>query len=538
MKRRSTKLLAARIRRNSFAMKKPRKKTVIILCALAAVAGAAVFSLRGRGETALPVSAMPLARTELSNRVSATGTIESASFMDVYSTSGSTIREVYVQVGDRVKAGDLLMELDTERLELDIEERTAAIGKQRAAAQLSLSSSERRLEQAQGDLKSERTAGIVNAENALKLAKLQMENANDAYSRAKKQYDEQRDDDEDHGWWDEDDFTYGASGMTLSQLREARDNALSAYNTARLNYRSALDQVDLAGTEAERSLESLEDSVRQGQLEANLYADEVALKKLQLELEEATVTAPVSGTVTAVYAKEGAAGNGLMFVIEDTENLIVKTSLKEYDIGSVKEGMPAVIKSDATGEEEFAGRVSKIYPTARKGENGHTASGSIEFPTDVSLSSKGNGLRIGMNVRLNIITESKQNVWAIPYDAVTTDAAGRQVVYLLRTDDEGRQTASAVEVTTGMETDFYIEITSDELQEGDQIISTPGVVSDGMPVSVLSSGGMAELGEALAVQAQPQESSEEDSSASDSQPEQEGADASEDSGNASGQSEG
>lgn len=213
-----------------FAMKKPKKKTVIGLCVLAAAAaGVAVFSLRGRGETAMPVSAMPLMRTELSNRVSATGHIESASFMDVYGTSGSSIKEVYVEVGDRVEAGDLLMELDTERLELDIEERTAAIGKQRAAAQLNLSSSERRLQQAQGDLNSERTAGIVNAENALKLAKLQMENANDAYSRAKKQYDQEWDDGEDHGWWDEDDFTYGASGMTLSQLREARDNALAAY---------------------------------------------------------------------------------------------------------------------------------------------------------------------------------------------------------------------------------------------------------------------------------------------------------------------
>lgn len=278
----------------------------------------------------------------------------------------------------------------------------------------------------------------------------------------------------------------------------------------------------------------------QGRLEANLYADEVALKKLQLELAEAALTAPVSGTVTAVYAKKGAAGNGLMFVIEDTENLIVKTSLKEYDISSVREGMPALIKSDATGEEEFEGKVTKIYPTARKGENGQTASGTIEFPTDVSLSSGGSGLRIGMNVRLNIITESKENVWAIPYDAVTTDAAGRQVVYVLRPDPQGGQVAAAIEVQTGMETDFYIEISSDALQEGDQIISTPGAVSDGMPVSALPLGGAADLGEAVAVQAQPENGGEKDAPDEESRQEQpeNGTEASADSGDGSEQSEG
>ena len=486
-------------------MKKPKKRTVIGLCILAAAVGIAALKLRGGGEQALPVSVLPLMRTELVNRVSASGRIESAQVREVYCASSSTIKEVLVEVGDRVQAGDLLMQLDTARTELDIEERTAAIGKQRAAAQLGLSSSERRLQQAQGDLADSRAAGLVNAENALKIAKLQMENASDAYDRAQKQYDEERgDDDWDDDWWDEDDFTYGASGLTLSQLREALDSARSAYESARLSYRNALDQVDLAETDAERSVESLEDSVAQSKLEANLYADEVALKKLRMELEDAQVTAPISGTVTAVYAQVGSAGNGLMFVIEDTDDLVIRTSLKEYDITSVREGMPAVIRSDATGDTEFAGRVEKIYPTARKGENGQTLSGSTEFPADVALTERGTGLRIGMNVRLGIITEQKEDVWAVPYDAVVTDAAGNAIVYVLRDDGAGGQVAAAVPVTTGMETDFYLEVRSDGLQEGDRVISEPGAVSDGMPVSALPLGGAADLGDALPVQANAQ----------------------------------
>ena len=79
-----------------------------------------------------------------------------------------------------------------------------------------------------------------------------------------------------------------------------------------------------------------------------------------------------SGTVTAVYASVGASGSGLLFVIEDTQALIVKTTVKGYDIGSVKVGMPAAIKSDATGEREIMGTVLSIAPAANKDRTGMT----------------------------------------------------------------------------------------------------------------------------------------------------------------------
>lgn len=197
---------------------------------------------------------------------------------------------------------------------------------------------------------------------------------------------------------------------------------------------------------------------------------------------------PIAGTVTAVYAKEGGQGSGLLFVIENTDDLVVKTKVKEFDIGSVKEGMSAVIKSDATGDEEFEGRIERISPAANKNAAGEVqSSGSVEFDTDVALLSKDSGLRVGMNVRLNIILDRKENVFAVPFEAVITDPEGKEIVYAARPNAEGKLIATAVPVTSGMETDFYLEVSGEGLQEGDLIISDAASITDGMEVQDLSS---------------------------------------------------
>lgn len=195
--------------------------------------------------------------------------------------------------------------------------------------------------------------------------------------------------------------------------------------------------------------------------------------------------------VTAVYAKEGMPGSGLLFVIEDTDRLVVKTEVKEYDVAALREGMKSSIKSDALGDRTFAGEVSRIAPAAVKDENGETKTeGSASYETEISLLEPGEGLRVGMKVRLNVIIERKEGVLSVPYEAVTTDPGGNSIVYVLReeqgTADSGdapQTVARAVQVATGMETDFSLEISSEELREGDRVITDPTGLSDGLPVS-------------------------------------------------------
>lgn len=86
-----------------------------------------------------------------------------------------------------------------------------------------------------------------------------------------------------------------------------------------------------------------------------------------------------------------------------------------------------------------------------------------------------------MNAKVNIIVEEKKGALAVPYDAVITDVDGTSYIYVAQ-QDGNKYTAKKVIVTIGMETDFLLEVISDELQEGDIVITSPQGVSEGATV--------------------------------------------------------
>ena len=117
----------------------------------------------------------------------------------------------------------------------------------------------------------------------------------------------------------------------------------------------------------------------------------------QIALERSVIRSPISGTVTAVAAREGSAGRGLLFVVEDTDNLRVMTSFRESDLRLVETGMGVTITSDATGSAEYAGIISRINPAAA------AFAPVAEFEAEVLVISEDTNLRIGVNARLDII---------------------------------------------------------------------------------------------------------------------------------------
>jgi len=162
--------------------------------------------------------------------------------------------------------------------------------------------------------------------------------------------------------------------------------------------------------------------------------------------------------------------------VEDTENLLVSTAIGEYDISLIKTGQYVAIKTDSTGDREFPGAVSKIAPAAKRDNSGNISSSNVQYDTEVAMKSNDSNIRIGMNVRLTIKLNEKKDIFAIPYDAVTTDGGGSKWISVLETTQQGGRQADIVKkikVATGMETDMYIEIQAPELKEGLKVITSP-----------------------------------------------------------------
>ena len=293
-------------------------------------------------------------------------------------------------------------------------------------------------------------------ETDLKTAKDGLRQAEDAAETARSAYDIAQ-------------ATYNAAlrgeDQALSDYADAVDSAWRAYQTA-------LTSLESTKKGTEDQLEAYSDTLASANAGANTAVSEESIRQLNKTLDDTKITAPVSGTVTAVYASVGSSGSGLLFVIEDTDNLVVSTSVKGYDLGDVKTGMAVTIKSDATGDSVIPGTLTSIAPTAKKNQMGETeSSNDPSFEAEVSVDTVSSGLRIGMEARLSYIIARAEHVLAVPYEAVYTDENGRSCILVLR--DQGKETylVESLPVTTGLDDDLDIAVSGSGVEAGLRVIT-------------------------------------------------------------------
>lgn len=269
---------------------------------------------------------------------------------------------------------------------------------------------------------------------------------------------------------------YDIAQATYNAAVRGEDQALSDYadavDSAWRAYQTALTSLDSTKKGTEDQLEAYSDTLASANAGANTAVTQESIRQLSKTLDDTKITAPVSGTVTAVYASVGSSGSGLLFVIEDTDHLVISTSVKGYDLGDVKTGMTVEIKSDATGDSVIPGTLTTIAPTAKKNQLGDTeASNDPSFEAEVSVDSAESGLRIGMEARLNYIIARQAHVLAVPYEAVFTDEVGQSCILVLRAQEKETYLVEKLPVTTGLDDDLDIAVSGTGVEEGLRVIT-------------------------------------------------------------------
>ncbi|MDR0219982.1 MAG: HlyD family efflux transporter periplasmic adaptor subunit [Lachnospiraceae bacterium] len=307
---------------------------------------------------------------------------------------------------------------------------------------------------------------------ALNNAETQVESAEKAYASAQAAYDS----------------AVKMRGAAYDSADSLLDDYRRTVESAQYSYENALKSQEAAAEAVQNSLQQNRNSLASAQLNANTDLSDLEYERLLKNLDSAQVTADYAGTITAVYAAVGSAASGILFVIEDTGDLVVETTVSEYDVGTVRIGMPVAIKSEATGEDVYDGTVMSIAPTSNKTMQGDTdRSGDALFATKIKVTSKETGLRIGMSVRINYIVERQEEVLAVPYDAVYINDEGASCIMVLETEN-GRplpEIAAAEEVSgrtyvlreipvdCGLENDVSIVVSGKDVRAGLTVVNSP-----------------------------------------------------------------
>ncbi|MDL2327956.1 efflux RND transporter periplasmic adaptor subunit, partial [Ruminococcaceae bacterium OttesenSCG-928-A11] len=409
---------------------------------------------------------------------------------------------------DRVEAGQALAQLDTTDLDKSIADVRKSIAEAEASDALSRTQTERKLQDAIDQYNIDETKhnkAVSGAESTLNAAKKEKSAAADERKAKKAVLDAaQAAVDGYAGDTGLPEYTDLVNALTAAQgdydlADQAYQGKKTAADQAQSAYDSAVQLRDTTLRQDNISIENTRDSIDSLKLKDSASAYRSQLEGYLEDREKCVIEAPVSGTVTAMTAEVGQSAGGsamgtaataaALFTIEDTDRLEITASIPEYDAILVQVGMQVSITSDAIDGTGWTGTVKSISPKATD------ASGN--FTVVVEVVSPVGELAIGMSAKINIITEAETGVFAVPYDAVTTNAQGESVVYLLDTQaaappagggEAPGPAGTPMVVETGMETDYYIEISAADLEEGLVILADP----EGKNVSTDSGGsGMA-----------------------------------------------
>lgn len=378
------------------------------------------------GNKALPVQVSELKKQDIERTVVSNGRLEAATRQEFFTPVDSTLMELKVKAGDRVKKGDVLGRLDSLELARQYKNTIAVL----AAREAELAK-----------------ADAVSDELNLKQAEAEYNKAQNHFIRINELYKA---------------GAVNIEEQESAQVEEARARVL--YNEAKIKMEQG------AGGQQKASLRAQVELARQ----------EVDQAKERLDL--ATFIADFDGVIVTVGAKEGnrvLEGTELL-ELGSEEVLEVTANVNEIDAGSLEPGQAVKVSCLALPGKEFWGEVYKVGAAAvtQKSNSGEF----VNIPVTVKLKGKTGELKIGYTVDLTIKLRSEDNALAIPVEAIV-EKDDKKTVFIVK---DGIAREQQVKTRMGNE---LMDIVTSGLKPGDKvIINPPATLKPGQKVTVMPAG--------------------------------------------------
>ena len=418
-------------------MKQFLKKLLVLIIILGALAVGWVVVRsysRGKAKDKAVFKTEEIVRGDVIRSISATGTVEPEELVNVGAQVNGKIMSFGkdadgnpVDFSSRVTTGMVLAQIDDVPYKADLQDAEATHERARA-----------------GILQAE--AGIQSAEASLKQSETRLELARANWERAQ--------------------TLYQSKTMTKSDY----DSYQSEFNTAQAEI--AVKKAAL--TEAKASLSSAK---------GTLSSAEASLLRAKRNLDYCTITAPMDGVIIDRRVSIGQtvvsnqAASSIFLVAKDFSKMQVWVSVNEADIGSITPGMDVTFSCDAFPGTVFHGKVFRIRLNATLSSN------VVTYIVEVNTDNPDGKLKPYLTANVKFIREAHRGVLAVPASALryTPDVKLIEPAALQNPLQPGPDEAilwieknellSPVKVKVGLNNGSIAEISSDELKEGDVIVT-------------------------------------------------------------------
>ncbi len=349
----------------------------------------------------------------VSQTVTATGTVQPATSLNLNFATGGTLTSVKVKAGDKVAAGQVLATIDPS---------AAQVGLQSAKA--NLAAAQQKLTQAQNPTTAATAAQNQNAGN---LGQNQGQDGTDV------------------------------SSTTTTTVAPTPDPVAVAQAQA------AVAQAQLAVTNAQKALDQTTLKAPQaGTISAVNYS---VGQTVGGGGNGAASSGSSSGSGSGAGSGSSSSGSSNAFAtLLDLDHMVVKVGFAEADAGKIAVGQPVTISIDSLPGQALTGTVSEIDTIST------VVSNVVTYNSIIAFDSVPASVKPGMTANVSVVTASKDNVIEVPSAAVS--ATGGQSTVTVQVNGKDQVTP----VQTGLKGDGTTEIISG-LNEGDQVVMSVGVVS-------------------------------------------------------------
>jgi len=396
-----------------------KKKFLIIGGAAIVVLAAAGFYFWGGNSSAAQYLTAKVERGNLRNTVTATGTLQAVTTVQVGSQASGTISALYADYNSVVKKGQVVAQLDPAVSKAQVEQAKANLQQAQASLQQAkagvansragVSDAQARVQAASSTAQNNQ-AGVAAAQANLAVLKAQQD---DALSLLKQQ-----------------------EALVKGGVIAQRDleTAQTAYRTAQARYeqgvaqlnQAQLSQQSSAGSGIAQSQAQVQQSQAQvGQSQAQVQAAEAqvqqavaALQLAEVNLAHTTIASPIDGVVVSRDVSVGQtvaaslSAPTLFTIANDLTKMQVIANIDQADIGLVENAKSVKFAVDAFPGKDFDGQIEQMRLNPQNVQN------VVTYNVVIDVDNPEQKLKPGMTANLTVTIDERNNVLKVPNAAL------------------------------------------------------------------------------------------------------------------------